>query len=68
MMRRVEDLRIATYQLLLRQWKSWEDSRASKGGGGLATAFIAVADIECEGFGEGRFEGYGSTFCCEYMC
>ena len=27
----------------------------------MAAAFVAVADVDCEGFGERRFEGYGAA-------
>jgi hypothetical protein len=57
-----ENSRIATHQLRIRHRKSGKDSRAAEGGGGLAAAFIAVADVDSEGFGKGCFEGYCSAF------
>jgi hypothetical protein len=38
-----------------------EDSRASECGGGLPAAFVAVADVDGEGLGEGRLEGDGAA-------
>jgi len=44
-----------------RQREGREDSRASECGRGLPTAFIAVADVDREGLGEGRLEGDGAA-------
>jgi hypothetical protein len=58
------DLRVAIHGILHLFWyrESGEDGGAAEGGGGLAAAFIAMADVDCEGLGERRFEGYRSTF------
>jgi hypothetical protein len=44
-----------------RQWEGREDSRASECGRGLPAAFVAVADVDREGLGEGRLEGDGAA-------
>ncbi len=62
--RRGEDVRIDAQSPLnaCRQRERREDGRAAECGGGLATAFIAVANVDCQRLREGRLEGYGAAF------
>ena len=54
-------LRIATHERFIGKREGGEDGRAAKCGGRLEAAFIAVADVDGEGFGKGGLEGYGSA-------